>query len=140
MKLTAEQLMKARSAKSAEELMELAKADGIEVTEEQATEQFTMLHSEGELADNELNNVSGGGCGGGDGLSEPFFKFKEGSRVRVKSGTYGGKTGTVTKVEQDGEGFIEALGSLGLAYHYCVVLDGSGEELTFHETSLDPYD
>ena len=63
MKLTAEQLMKARSAKSAEELMELAKADGIEVTEEQATEQFTMLHSEGVLADEELENVSGG-CGG----------------------------------------------------------------------------
>ena len=62
MKLTAEQLMKARSAKSAEELMELAKADGIEVTEEQATEQFTMLHSEGEIADEELDNVSGG-CG-----------------------------------------------------------------------------
>ena len=64
MKLTAEQLMKARSAKSAEELMELAKADGIEVTEEQAMEQFAMLHSEGELADEELDNVAGGGCGG----------------------------------------------------------------------------
>ena len=63
MKLTAEQLMKARSAKSAEELMELAKAEGVEATEEQIRAQFDAMHKEGELADDELNNVSGAGCG-----------------------------------------------------------------------------
>ena len=103
MKLTAEQLMKARSAKSAEELMELAKSDGIEVTEEQATEQFTMLHSEGVLADEELDNVAGGGCGG---TKERYPK--EGDRVRIKSERreYAGKTGTVTKWYLYGEYYV----------------------------------
>lgn len=91
MKLTAEQLMKARSAKSAEELMELAKADGIEVTEEQATEQFTMLHSEGVLADEELDNVAGG-CGGDEDQDEHWFN--PGDRVRVTAGEWKGRTGT----------------------------------------------
>ena len=65
MKLTAEQLMKARSAKSAEELIALAKAEGIEATEEQIKAQFDAMHHAGELADDELDNVAGG-CGDDD--------------------------------------------------------------------------
>ena len=103
MKLTAEQLMKARSAKSAEELMELAKADGIEVTEEQATEQFTMLHSEGELADDELENVSGAGCGDDDSNEPPF---KSGDRVRVTTGKWKGRTGTSNGMNYTSHGDI----------------------------------
>lgn len=93
MKLTAEQLMKARSAKSAEELMELAKADGIEVTEEQAAEQFIMLHSEGELADIELDNVSGGECDSGS----KGKTFERGDHVRITEGAYKGRTGVVDR-------------------------------------------
>ena len=63
MKFTEEQLAKIKAAKTAEELIAIAKADGIEATEEQIRAQFDAMHKEGELADDELNNVSGGGCG-----------------------------------------------------------------------------
>ena len=62
MKFTPEQLAKAKSAKSAEELLSLAKENGIEITEEEAGKYYAELHREGELSDDELDNVSGGGC------------------------------------------------------------------------------
>lgn len=56
-------LQKAREAKSVEELLELSKTEGIEMTEEQAKICFDRLHgSSGEISDDELENVSGGGC------------------------------------------------------------------------------
>ena len=58
-----EKLMeKAKGAKSAEELLALAKENDIEMTEEEAEETFAMLGKSGELSDEELSNVSGGGC------------------------------------------------------------------------------
>ena len=63
MKLTNEQLEKAKSAKSAEELLSLAKENCIALTEDEAKKYFARLHNGDELADDELNNVSGGGCG-----------------------------------------------------------------------------
>ena len=63
MTFTPEQLAKAKSAKNAEELLALAKAEGIALTEEEAAKYFADLHKEGELSDDELDNVSGGGCG-----------------------------------------------------------------------------
>ena len=63
MKFTNEQLAKAKAAKSAEELLALAKENGIEMTEEEANKYYADFHKEGELADEELDNVSGGGCG-----------------------------------------------------------------------------
>ena len=55
----------AKAAKSAKELFELAKANGVEITEEDASAYFEQLNPKcGELEDDELNNVSGGGCGG----------------------------------------------------------------------------
>lgn len=54
---------KAKTAASAEELLALAKTEGIEMTKEQAEEAFLKLHTSAELADEELDNVSGGGCG-----------------------------------------------------------------------------
>ena len=62
MNFTEEQLKKMNSAKSAEELIALAKAEGIEATEEQIKAYFASMHNEGELADDELDNVSGAGC------------------------------------------------------------------------------
>jgi predicted ribosomally synthesized peptide with nif11-like leader len=62
-KLTPELIEKAKTAKSPEELIALAKENGTEMTEERAKKCFEHLHSEGsELTDDELNNVSGG-CG-----------------------------------------------------------------------------
>ena len=102
MKFTAEQLAKIKAAKTAEELIALAKAEGIEVTEEQIKAQFDAMHHAGELADDELNNVSGG-CG------DTKEKYpKEGDRVRIKSECkeYAGKTGTVTKWYIYGEYYV----------------------------------
>lgn len=63
MELAQEMLAKAKSAKSAEELLALAKADNMEMTAEQAERYFSYLNpSVGELCDEELDNVSGGGC------------------------------------------------------------------------------
>lgn len=54
-------LEKAKAAKSAEELLEMAKAENIEMTAEDAEKAFADLHKTGELSDEELDNVSGGG-------------------------------------------------------------------------------
>ena len=92
MNFTPEQLKKAKAAKTAEELITLAKAEGIEATEEQIKAQFDAMHKEGELADDELENVSGAGCDGDDDSNEP--SFKSGDRVRVTAGYWKGRTGT----------------------------------------------
>lgn len=62
--LTPELIEKARRAKSPEELLALAGENGIEATEEEARDYFEQLNKSGELSDDELDNVSGGGCGG----------------------------------------------------------------------------
>ena len=62
MNFTPEQIVKAKAAKSAEELIALAKENGLELTEEEAKNYFEQWHKEGELSDDELDNVSGG-CG-----------------------------------------------------------------------------
>ena len=64
MKMNKELFEKVKSAKSAEELLTLAKENNIEMTVEDATKIFSKLNSpDSELSDDELDNVSGGGCG-----------------------------------------------------------------------------
>jgi len=59
----AEMIQKAKAAKSAEELLELAKASNVEMTADEAATYFAQLNPKsGELDDDELDNVSGGGC------------------------------------------------------------------------------
>ena len=59
-----ELIIKAKAAKSVEDLLELAKASNVELSEEQAKEYFAKLNpTKGELSDDELDDVSGGGCG-----------------------------------------------------------------------------
>ena len=62
MKLTPEQFEKVKTAMSVEELIALAKENGLELTEEEAKKFFAELNKEGALADEELDNVSGGSC------------------------------------------------------------------------------
>ena len=60
---SAEMIEKAKAAKSAEELLELAKASNVEMTADEAATYFAQLNPKSsELSDNELDNVSGGGC------------------------------------------------------------------------------
>ena len=69
MELTKELVAKAKEAKTPEELMALAKENGIGLTEEETKAYFDRLHPQtGELSDSELDNVSGGGCYNGDRL------------------------------------------------------------------------
>lgn len=59
-----ELLEKAKQTKSAEELLAFAKENGMEMTGEQAKSAYAKLHpTSGEVADDELDNVAGGGCG-----------------------------------------------------------------------------
>ena len=60
MNVSKELLKKAKTAKTAEELIEMAKEENIELTVEQAAKAFAELHKAGELSDEELDNVSGG--------------------------------------------------------------------------------
>ncbi len=61
MELNDKLLEKAKNAKSAEELVTLAKENGIELTAEEAKTYFAKLNAKaGELADDELGDVAGG--------------------------------------------------------------------------------
>ena len=71
MEFSKELLAKAKAAPSGEALFALARENGIPMTQEDADRYFAELHKTGELSDQELENVTGGGCGGpkrnGDG-------------------------------------------------------------------------
>lgn len=66
--LSTEMIEKAKAAQSPEELQTLAKENGWEMTDESAQAYFAQLNKSGELSDNELDNVAGGGCYSGDRL------------------------------------------------------------------------
>lgn len=57
-----ELILKAKTAKSEEELLALAKENGMELSEESVRAYFEQMHKTGELADDELDNVAGGWC------------------------------------------------------------------------------
>ena len=77
MKLNKELLTKAKAAKTVGELMALAKENGTELTEESAKAYFEQLHPKtGELSDEELDNVAGGGCNAkDDGILNTKIEF-----------------------------------------------------------------
>ena len=81
MELNKELVAKAKEAKNPEELMALAKENGIDMTEERAASLFEQLNSKtNELSDSELDNVSGG-CGGGYDAGRPHPQFAVGETV-----------------------------------------------------------
>ena len=67
MEFNTELLEKAKEAKSAEELLSLAKENGIEMTDEEGAAYFAQMKKNGELSDEELDNVAGGDCHAKDG-------------------------------------------------------------------------
>ena len=93
MKISKELLEKAKTAKSAEELLEMAKTEKIELTAEEAAKAFEELNKNGELSDEELDNVAGG-CGKSprdgnlfgscEAESKVEFCYNIGDRVSVK--------------------------------------------------------
>ena len=62
MKFSKDLIEKAKTAKSAEELLAMSKAEGFELPEGEAKTVFSKLNKTGELSDEELDNVVGG-CG-----------------------------------------------------------------------------
>ena len=54
-----ELLEKLQAAKTAEELIEMAKAEGMEIPVDKAQEMFAILNSE-ELSDEDVENIAGG--------------------------------------------------------------------------------
>ena len=58
--LTPELIAKAKTAKSAEELLALAKDNNVELTEEDAKTYFEQLNANGAVSDDELDVVAGG--------------------------------------------------------------------------------
>ena len=81
MKLTREMMEKAKTAKSMQELLEMAKAENIELSAEEAEKAFEKLNKSGELSDDELDNVSAGCYESGD-----TPKFSVGQHVGVCAG------------------------------------------------------
>ena len=97
MKISKVLLEKAKTAKWAEELLEMAKTEKIELTAEEAAKAFAELNKSGELSDEELDNVAGG-CGKSPRDGNLFgseakvtYKYSIGDIVNAKLGM-----GTVT--------------------------------------------
>lgn len=66
----AEMIEKAKTAKSADELLKIAKENGIKLTFDEANTYFAQLNSTSdELSDDELVNVSGG-CNNSSGKED----------------------------------------------------------------------
>lgn len=85
-KLTPELIEKTKQAKSAEELIALAKENEIELSEDDAKAYLEQLNKSGELSDDELDNVAGGGCYTDDGqlVITPVYsckRFKSGENI-----------------------------------------------------------
>ena len=118
MNISKELLEKAKTVKTAEELLALAKNEGIELTAEQAAKVFAELNKTGELSDEELDNVTGG-CGG----RTP--KFSVNDRVSHKGSDGKEVYGTVVRIGQE-----------KYYYVYYVVDDGETTEKIYEESEL----
>ena len=63
--LTPELIAAAKATKSADELLELAKTNGVELSEKEAKTYYEQFNTTAPLSDDDLEAVSGGiGCGG----------------------------------------------------------------------------
>ena len=113
MEMNKELLAKAKEAKTPDELMSLAKENGIELTAESAASYFERLNSKtGELSDSELDNVSGG-CGGGYVSGRPHPQFAVGETVLYIHSWIGANritaTGKVVKRSYENDGWYYTL-------------------------------
>ena len=84
---TPELIAKAKATKSAQELLELAKANNVDLTETEAKTYFEQLNANGAVSDDELDIVAGGlGCPDDGEESEAKPKLIPGTKVRVLGG------------------------------------------------------
>jgi hypothetical protein len=89
---TPELIAQVKAAKSAEELMALAKENNVELSEDEAKTYYEQLHTNGAVSDDELDAVAGGGS-----CPETETSIPHGTHVRVINGdtcsACGGTTG-----------------------------------------------
>ena len=91
MNFTPEQIAKAKAAKNAEELLALAKENGMELTAEQAEKAFDSIQRSCELNDEELGDVTGGKFYTDEYFDSPdkvTFVHKKGDIVEVSTGWF----------------------------------------------------
>lgn len=62
MEFSKELIEKAKNAKSIDEIKEIAKENNLEINDKEAQIVFNKFHSNGELSEEELDNVAGGQC------------------------------------------------------------------------------
>ena len=101
--LTPELIAKAKVAKSAAELLELAKANSVALTEEEAKIYFEQLNATGVVSDEELDVVSGGSEEDEKKCGEDTIKA--GDRLKLTGGVKCADCGSTIGV---------AIGSFGL--------------------------
>ena len=87
MDFTMEQIQKAMTAASAEELLAMAKEDGIELTLTEAEEYYSELHQNYEMSDDELSAVAGGKGESYNGFDETIAAKCRRYRPNVPEGT-----------------------------------------------------
>ena len=86
---TPELIKEAKTAKSAEELLALAKTNNVELTAEEVKLCFEQLHVNGAVSDEELEFVAAGGCGddGDANGNKEDTGYQEGDVVKFFDGT-----------------------------------------------------
>lgn len=69
-----ELISKAKSCKTKEELLDLARSENVELSDKEVENIMSSFKSEGQLSDDELENVTGGTCygDGWDGKDRPI--------------------------------------------------------------------
>jgi hypothetical protein len=84
---TPEVIAKAKATRSAEELLEIAKANGVELTAEEAKTYFEQLHVNSAVSDDDLDTVAGGACGtDGEAEEETAEETAEEERQALPAG------------------------------------------------------
>ena len=96
--LSPELIAKAKIAKSAEELLALAKENGIELTAEEANVYFSQLNANSAVSDDDLDAVSGGW----DCPSGKKKHFEIGEYVKIVCRECGHTVGVITTHPQHG--------------------------------------
>ena len=81
-------------AKSVEELLKLAEAYGYEISREEAEEIYAELNQARELSDEELENVTGGGCYSTDKHGMLIVTFGNSCKLFERNAGHSGSTCT----------------------------------------------
>ena len=125
--LKPEMIEKAKAAKSAEELLALAKANGVEMTADEAATCFAQLNPKsGELDDDDLDAVAGGASGCGK-------QINNGTMVRVINGNKcpncGGTEGVFFNAAYNNPFLVGCTGCNNGSTHRTITMSWIGLEL-----------